>query len=142
MLSNLGPLSHCHSCGYRELDTIKQPCPNCKGRLKVMQDLWVGKVWDQEFCELVLNENEKYGFSEVDKLLRLLLKDSKSPPLYYNIHKLCKKLKISPPKTSSLLNRLKEKGFHVSKSHFCEFCIKTNAPISELEMSLIRELDK
>jgi tRNA (guanine26-N2/guanine27-N2)-dimethyltransferase len=51
---------------------------------------------------------------------------------FYDIHKIAEKLKLNIPKMDLIINKLKEKGFKASRTHFSEYGIKTNANVEEI----------
>ena len=52
---------------------------------------------------------------------------------HYEIHKVCKNLKISAPPIIDVMNQLREGGFFVSRTHLSPTSLKTNANIVELK---------
>lgn len=71
-----------------------------------------------------------------DKLLKLLntcLIEAESPATYYDVHAICRTLRVSAPKLDLIFEELKNKGFIATKTHFSPIGIKTTAPISEIK---------
>ncbi|MGL4669960.1 MAG: tRNA (guanine(10)-N(2))-dimethyltransferase [Methanobacteriaceae archaeon] len=67
------------------------------------------------------------------KLLETCLAESEAPITFYELHKICKKLKISAPKFDKVMKNLANSGFIATKTHFNPLGIKTNANITEIE---------
>lgn len=67
------------------------------------------------------------------KLLEISLAESEAPITFYDLHKICKKLKISAPKFDKVMENLTNLGFIATKTHFNPLGIKTNANIAEIK---------
>ncbi|MBD3229758.1 MAG: tRNA (guanine(10)-N(2))-dimethyltransferase [Candidatus Lokiarchaeota archaeon] len=138
--NNIGYISHCFSCEGREIfNKITQKpvkCHLCGSKnIKIAGPLWIGKIQNGDFISKFIN-NIDGSFSrnkkEIEDLALLLKEEENMPATYYNVHNICKKLKISSPKFNSIIKSLKESGFKVCKTHFCPLCLKTDANIMEL----------
>ena len=94
--------------------------------------IYLGKILDKKFCKKTLADLKKRKFkhgSEEIKLLNRLIEESNMPPFYFNIHNL--RLK-KVPKIDLIIEKLKKKGFKVSRTHFSDTSIKTNANLKDL----------
>ena len=111
-------LSHC-SCGYREIG-IKLKCPKCKKNMKVDGPYYFGNLHDKDFLK---NINHK--------LIQLSNKEINTP-LFYDVHKICKKYKKVPRKMNDIINDLKNNGFLASRTLFSPTGIKSNCSIDDL----------
>jgi tRNA (guanine26-N2/guanine27-N2)-dimethyltransferase len=98
--------------------------------------IWTGKVQDREFCKKLLKEFVNSGFRN-RKGIEMSCEEI-DHPFYYDIHKICKLIKINPPKIDRVIKELKDRGFDVSRTHFCLTGIKTDAGIKELVKTLKR----
>ncbi|MBR51960.1 MAG: hypothetical protein CMD58_05545, partial [Gammaproteobacteria bacterium] len=58
---------------------------------------------------------------------------------FFQISKLCKKLKISQPSFTDLFSKIDEKGFKVIKSQFKDQAIRTNISGKQI-MKILKEL--
>ena len=77
-----------------------------------------------------------------DKLLELFekcLNESEGPITFYDIHKLCKKLKISAPKMNDVIDEIGSRGYFISRTHFKLTGMRTDMPLDELK-SVIRDV--
>jgi len=149
---NYGYIIHCNNCGYRT--TIKNnilevlhECPVCKnnGKIDYAGPLWIGKIHDEKFIKELINFSEQSHFKNkkrISKLLGLIQEEYKMPTSYYNIHKLCQNLKISMiPKLEILINKIKEKGYKCSRTHFDYLSFKSNLDNEGIKECLL-ELQK
>ena len=144
-LKNIGYISHCRECLFRKTShglaaNCDERCPECGGKLVHAGPLWLGKLNDSDFiCEMIKEAEVKKinTKKEALKLLNLCLAEAESPVTYYDIHKICKKLKISAPKLDLIISKIKDSGFDVFKTHFNPIGIKTNASIKDIEKILL-----
>ena len=72
-------------------------------------------------------------------MLNICLEESDAPQTHYEIHKVCKNLKTSAPPILDVMDKLRENGFFVSRTHFSPTSLKTDADIVELK-SIIKFL--
>ena len=78
--------------------------------------------------------NKKLNTKEdVLKLLKSCRIEAKSPATFYDVHKICKILKISAPKLDLVFGNLEKEGFEAVKTHFNPLGIKTNAPLKKIK---------
>ena len=140
-LKNIGYLSHCKHCLYREENkglatSTPDICPECGEKLIQAGPLWLGEIQNEEFISkmIVESENKKLNTKEdVLKLLESCRIEAKSPATFYDVHKICKILKISAPKLDLVFGNLEKEGFEAVKTHFNPLGIKTNAPLKKIK---------
>ena len=140
-LKNIGYISHCKHCLYREQNkglAISTPniCPECGEKLIQAGPLWLGQIQNKEFISKMIEESENKKLntkSEVLKLLNSCKDESCSSATFYDVHKICKILKISAPKLDLVFDNLEKEGIEATKTHFNPLGIKTNAPINKLK---------
>ena len=149
-MKNLGYIFHCFDCEYRKtIDDLipKMPkvCPNCSSRKTgVAGPLWIGMLFDSSFCEKSLYTVEKKilgTHNRVTKIIRLALNEANMPPTYFNLHLLCDRMNLEVPPFEKVMNRLKENGFEVSRTHFDPVSIRTTAGVEEVK-SVLRSISK
>lgn len=140
-LKNIGYISHCKHCLYREENkglatSTPNICPECGEKLIQAGPLWLGEIQKEEFISkmIVESENKKLNTKEdVLKLLESCRIEAKSPATFYDVHKICKILKISAPKLDLVFGNLEKEGFEAVKTHFNPLGIKTNAPLKKIK---------
>jgi len=136
LLKDFKYVSYC-SCGNREFE-IKEKC-FCGKDFKIVGPIYLGNILDKKFCKKVLIDIKKRNFrlrKEEEKLLKLLIEEAEMPAFYYDLHHLAKILKVKIPKMENLIDKLKSKGFKVSRTHFCPTAIKTDANFREFKKLL------
>jgi tRNA (guanine26-N2/guanine27-N2)-dimethyltransferase len=106
--------------------------PLSKESTALVGPLWLGKLQKktviQEIRTLmstkVLNTKQMLW-----KLLFLLEEEADAPPFFYTINDLSSLLKVSPPPMEYIFERLRNKGYVVTRTHCTPTGFKTNAPL-------------
>ena len=140
-LKNIGYISHCKHCLHRSIsDGLAAPllevCPVCGEKLIHAGPLWIGDIQNKTFVEEMIREVEFKKINtegEVLKLLNLCLSESEAPPTFFDVHTICKSLKISAPKLDLIFDELHSEGFVAFKTHINPLGIKTNATIDNVK---------
>ena len=140
-LKNIGYISHCKHCLYREENkglatSTPNICPECGEKLIQAGPLWLGEIQNEEFISKMIAESENKKLNTKKDVLKLLEScsiEAKSPATFYDVHKICKILKISAPKLDSVFGNLEKEGFEAVKTHFNPLGIKTNAPLKKIK---------
>ena len=144
-LKNIGYISHCKSCLFRSSNdglggSLDEFCPVCGDKLIHAGPLWLGDIQDKSFILEMIDEvslKKINSEGEVLKLLNLCLDESEAPITFYDVHVICKSLKISAPKLDLIFNSLINRGFMAFKTHFNPLGIKTNATINDIKDILL-----
>jgi tRNA (guanine26-N2/guanine27-N2)-dimethyltransferase len=136
-MSSLGHVSYCSSCGFRDSGQFPSPaCPSCEAKMDFAGPLWLGQLHQKAFLKRMekLNGARDYADKEeISDMLTLLVSEVGMPPYYYNIHKITKlRGKGVIPKMGIILTRIKDKGYKVTRTHFSDVSIKTDAPYEEI----------
>jgi tRNA (guanine26-N2/guanine27-N2)-dimethyltransferase len=147
-IKTLGYILHCFNCLHRETATSlfsrKVECPECGARMDYAGPLWLGNIFDKEFCEAMTEENKRHTFrnsAKISNLLTLTIGEAVAPPTYYVLDKISAKLSLPAPSVATVLNKLREAGFKAVPTHFSSRGIKTDAPartVQHLVKSLTR----
>lgn len=140
-LKNIGYISHCKHCLYREQNkglatSTPDICPECGEKLIQAGPLWLGDIQNAEFISKMIEESENKKLNTKKDVLKLLEScriEAKSPATFYDVHKICKILKISAPKLDQVFENLEKEGFEAVKTHFNPLGIKTNAPLKKIK---------
>ncbi|MEM2098881.1 MAG: tRNA (guanine(10)-N(2))-dimethyltransferase [Candidatus Bathyarchaeia archaeon] len=134
-IENLGYILHCFNCLHREntktlfSKNIEQ-CPECGARMDYAGPLWISKIFDKEFCELMLRENEHRSFRnnvEITKLLTTAIDEAEAPSTYYVVDKFSSKLGLPAPSPATVLQALRANNFQAVRTHFNSRGLRTNA---------------
>jgi tRNA (guanine26-N2/guanine27-N2)-dimethyltransferase len=137
-LRNIRYIQHCFSClerSYRSLDNLDEKCV-CGERLATAGPVWAGNFSDTEFCENLHNETETGVFNTKKKALKIIsqIKEEQEVQIpYYDVHKICKKLKIHSPGMEELTGKFRENNFKISRTHFSGTGIRTDAGIDKIK---------
>ena len=82
-------------------------------------------------------ENKKINTEkEALKLLNKCLVEADAPVSFYDVHSICKSLKVSAPKFDLILNELENNGFKAIRTHFNPIGIKSDAGIENIKKIL------
>jgi len=147
-IKNMGYIFHCFKCFHREpakgrfLTAGSEKCSECGSKINVAGPLWLGKICDEQFCELIEEEAKHRAFKRGQKIRRILtlIKDEVDAPLtYYVLDKLCDALALPVPPVREVVEALREKGFQAFLTHFNSRGIKSNVPATEIK-ELLREI--
>ncbi len=135
-VKNLGYMLHCFSCLHRE--TAKnsfakriEKCPECGSKMDYSGPLWLEKIFDKRFCELMAKENMHKAFrnsGKIAKLLSLAKGEAEAPATYYVIDKISDKLALQVPSVEAMRQILRDSGFQAFPTHFNSRGIRTDAP--------------
>jgi tRNA (guanine26-N2/guanine27-N2)-dimethyltransferase len=143
-VKNLGYMLHCFSCMHRE--TAKNPfdlriekCPECGSKMDYAGPLWLGKIFDKRFCELIAQENMHTALrnsGKITKLLALAKDEAEAPATYYVLDKISDKLALPVPSVGAMLQILRDSGFQAFPTHFNSRGIRTDASALTVEKLL------
>ena len=135
-VKNLGYVLHCFNCLHRE--TAKNPftkhiekCPECGSKMDYSGPLWLERIFDRQFCELMAKENTHMAFrnsGKIAKLLSLAKGEAEAQATYYVLDKISDKLALPVPSVDALLQILRDSGFQAFPTHFNSRGIRTGAP--------------
>jgi tRNA G26 N,N-dimethylase Trm1 len=98
--------------------------------------LWIGKIFDKKFCELMEQEAQKRKFrfgERIRKILALVKSEAEAPITYYVIDKLCSALDLPVPPTKKVVDLLREEGFKAFLTHFDSKGIRTTASTMDIK---------
>jgi len=78
-----------------------------------------------------------------DELLDLFgkcLNECDGPVSFYDIHKVCKTLKVSSPKFNDVIDAIRSRGYFASRTHFKPTGIRTDMPLYEFKRLILKLL--
>ncbi|BDZ66868.1 tRNA (guanine(10)-N(2))-dimethyltransferase [Methanobacterium ferruginis] len=144
-LENLGYIAHCPKCLNRQVfkgmtPQIPSKCQECGEVWDVAGPLWCGKLHNSDFIEGMINILPELDLNRKNEALKLLNKcydESNAPPTFYDLHAVCRKLKISAPPLEKIMDSIKKEGYTVSRTHFNPNGIKTDAPLNFIEKIIL-----
>ncbi|HXX87689.1 MAG TPA: tRNA (guanine(10)-N(2))-dimethyltransferase [Candidatus Acidoferrum sp.] len=149
-LNKMGFILHCFKCFHRE--SLVKPyalegsgkCPECGSKLTVGGPLWLGKLLDEDFCQLMENEIKHKNLrkkEKIRKILALAKNEATAPIGYYVVDRLCDTLNLPVPSVQSVAETLKKEGFQTCLTRFNSKGIRSNASAAEMK-ELVKKLVK
>lgn len=138
---NLGYVNYCPRCLWRSIsESPMTECGYCGKKTSVIGKVWVTGIENREFIGSCKEELAKTGWLRTRLRMKRLLSflEEESLPLYYDLHKLCKKHRSRIPPLKVLMEKLKERGYEAGRTHFSGVGIKTDASLESL-IEIIRE---
>jgi len=135
-IKSLGYVLHCFNCFHRETaKTLSakffEKCPECGSKMDWAGPLWLGKIFDPQFCEALAQESRRTAFrnsAKIAKLLSLTKGEAEASATYYVIDKISNKLSSPVPSVAAMLQALQDNGFEAVPTHFNSRGVRTDAP--------------
>ena len=145
-LKNIGYISHCKNCLHRQTSKglaspMEEICPVCGEKLIHAGPLWLGNIQDKEFIQEMIDEAENKKINSEKEALKLLNKclvESDAPATFFDIHSVCKSLKVSAPKFDLIVDQIRDEGFIAIKTHYNPLGIKTDANIEDIKNIVLK----
>lgn len=139
-MEEIGYLAWCPICGTREtkkgLAVFMDPkCTECHHMRKISGPLWLGVTKDTSVCQSAFLSIKKFSLSrpkDAEKLLSACIEEL-DIPFFYDQHKLCEELGISATSMNAFLEKIKEKGYPASRTHYSGTSFKTKAPLAVIK---------
>jgi tRNA (guanine26-N2/guanine27-N2)-dimethyltransferase len=142
----MGTILYCPDCMHSEVrpltSTVRDvdfthEIAGCSGLVRVAGPLWIGNLYDTEYLNDVVNllsgeGTQIYHRRVPDVLERMVGESNLTGRPYIDIHALCDLHNLTPPKNQFIIEKLKDHGFKVSKTHFKPTAIRTTASESEV----------
>ncbi len=131
---NVGYIVHCKNCGNRKtsLEQI-QKCELCQSENKIAGPLWIGKIFEKEFMENMIQEILNFSVDKAcEKILQKCLAESDMPGTYFTLDEIASRLKSSPPKLENALSNLEKSGYTSSPTSLSPTGFRTNANIEQI----------
>lgn len=144
-LDNIGFIAHCPHCLHREISygfvsTLPSKCPECGCDYEIAGPMWLGSIWNKEFIKDTMDSVDDLQLNKKDELLKLFnqcYEESEGPVTFYDIHKICKTLKISSPKINDVIDEIANRGYFISRTHFKLTGMRTDMPLDELKQLIV-----
>lgn len=136
-LENIGHLSFCPECRWRKLER-KEECVECGSKTNIAGPLWTDKIADRRFTQKILEEMPE-EWTEARELLELIHSEAEILTPFYDLHELASVIGVTVPKRDLVIERIREKGYPVSRTHFSPTGFRTDAHIQDIK-SVIRDV--
>jgi tRNA (guanine26-N2/guanine27-N2)-dimethyltransferase len=120
---------------------IDDYCPSCGEKYAVAGPLWLGNISDKEFIADMIETTEELQLNKKEEVLKLFnqcYEEAEGPVTFYDIHKICKSLKISSPKMNDVIDAIGERGYFISRTHFKLTGMRTDMPLDELKELIVK----
>ncbi|MEM5872217.1 MAG: tRNA (guanine(10)-N(2))-dimethyltransferase [Candidatus Aenigmatarchaeota archaeon] len=145
-LKNIGFIYHCFKCLNRKAALLTRllvvtDCDECGSTLGSAGPLWLGKIADKDFCELVEIEacQKRTGAeNRIRKIVRLVKDESDAPPTYFVVDYICDKLGVPIPPLTKVISQLCKNNYKIWFTHFHNRGFKTDAP-AKIVMEAVRK---
>jgi tRNA (guanine26-N2/guanine27-N2)-dimethyltransferase len=98
--------------------------------------LWTGNLQRKKEIKQIrtlLFEKQLNTKNSLWKLLSRLEEEAGAKPFFYTTNDLASYLKTAPPKIEYLFEKIRQKGFTISRTHFSNTGFKTDAPFDEIK---------
>lgn len=135
-LSHIGFIYQCEKCPYREeqagLHAVSLICPLCGEPLHPIGPLWLGSIRKDGMVPQIRERADTMDLGTKKDLVKMLGACEEELPIssFYDYHELAKRLGCSPPTIATVIDRIRARGYAVSRTHFSGYGIKTEAPLS------------
>ena len=106
--------------------------------MEISGKLWVGPLHDKAIVGSVSKYLSRHKAARNEMKVITTMGEELDIPLYYSVPRLTMKLGIGSVSPDLVMETLKEKGFRTSKTHMKDSCIKTDAPVGEVERVIMK----
>lgn len=135
-LKNLGYLSHCSNCGYREVGKNLNLCPKCGAKMLEAGPLWTGPISSKHILEAAVNLTSE-SHKGADKIIALALGECDLPATYYVVDRVADRLNTVTPSSENVIAYLKAKGFRAARTILNPKGIRTDASKEDVEEAVL-----
>ncbi len=145
-IGKIGYILHCFSCFHREkregiIAPLKRNCPQCNSKLQAAGPMWLGPLWDKEFCSKIrdeIGERELHNRRMIHQMMVLIVEEAKAPVTYYVVDKICDKFNLPIPSLSKIFAELRGLGFKAVATHFSSRAVRTDASATVLRETVAK----
>ncbi len=125
----MGHLAYCGACLRKKVIGVGEGAERCKcgEKFRVIGPIWLGELKDRGFVERVAEMAE----GKLKKFLNKILIEADISTAY-SLPALAKIHTLTLPPAESVVGELKKLGYEASRTHYCGFCIKTDADRDEI----------
>ncbi|WP_202319169.1 tRNA (guanine(10)-N(2))-dimethyltransferase [Archaeoglobus neptunius] len=122
----MGYLGFCPKCLRKRILGMGEGVERCDcgGKFVQIGPLWLGEIKDDEFVEKIWRDSDGKLREFVSKL-----KEETDTPTTYNLQQIASRATKEVPPTSKVVEKLIEIGYRASKTHYCGYCIRTDADV-------------
>jgi len=128
---NIGYILHCKSCGNRSITKEQsRSCELCDSKNEVAGPLWIGKLFDKEFVNSMLEEIPSYTVDKrCEKTLQKCLLETNMPGTFFTLDEIASRAKVAPMALEKIIKKLEREGFQASPTSLNPTGFRTNCKI-------------
>lgn len=135
-LNQMGFIKYCRNCLNRfpSMENAPEIC-DCGEEMNIGGPLWLGELSEPKFVDGMLSEIRQLDYmqeTKAEKIIQLVKEEHGYPVSFFEIDKVCKKVKIKSAATEEVFEAVKKNGFRITSTHYGPRTIKTDASISDL----------
>ncbi len=131
---NIGYILHCKSCGNRSIAKEQShSCELCDSKNEVAGPLWIGKLFEKEFVNSMLEEIQRYTVDKrCEKTLEKCILESDMPCTYFTLDEIASKAKVAPMGLDKIIKKLETEGYQASPTSLNPTGFRTNCTIDNV----------
>ncbi len=125
LIKKVGYIIYCPVCLFRgivsNIENKSYKCPVCHKNIQYSGPLWIGKLWDEKFVDIVYNQYLSYDYFDKRgiKIIELIKEEVKAPFSYYKSDVIARKYKLKKEFSPSfIIEVLRDIDRSVSRTHF------------------------
>lgn len=130
---NYGFLGFCHECGtYQQVDWRKlgrSQCSQDNRSLVLSGAMWLGNLHDADQITQMIEVAKTWNWTSQIRLLQLMQAEAEMPPYFYTLGEIGRRGKLDIPRSSYLIQTLRDWGYRASLTHIDREAIKTDADL-------------
>ncbi len=115
----------------------------CRGGIRKAGPLWIGPLFDRDLlgrADRLLNDGDFRFKKRTTHLLRAMIEEcDHTERVYIDLHALCHGRGCIPPRTVTVIDALRERGYAASGTHFRSTAIRTDAS-ARVVIGVVRSL--
>jgi len=131
---NIGYILHCKSCGNRSIAKEQShSCELCDSKNEIAGPLWIGKLFEKEFVNSMLEEIPRYTVDKrCEKTLEKCILESDMPGTYFTLDEIASKAKVAPIGLDKIIKKLEKDGYQASPTSLNPTGFRTNCTIDNV----------
>jgi len=141
-INKLGYVLHCFKCFHREtinrqsLSRHSMKCCECGSKMNIAGPLWLGDIFEKDFCRLMEAEAKQRIFrlgKKIHETLTIIASEAEAPITYYVLDRLCKAIVLPVPSVKTIVMALREEDHQASFTHFNSRGIRSDASAAKMK---------
>ncbi len=112
--------------GKEDVDSVLRQ----HGEFEGIGPIWKGALWDRKLIDRMVKGNK---IPDNAKILQVIKDEASVGGVgFYDLHRIAKRYKVKIPRKEELIERLKDKGYKASGTHFSGKGIRSDIPLEKL----------